>query len=132
MIQRKILLAEDDMDDQKLFYEFLHDRTDIQLMPFVENGVELLHFLKTKNGESHIPDLIILDQNMPKRNGLQTLQMLKAEHRYKHVPVVIYSTYADQQLVNEASEKGACKVITKPLSKEGYDQMMDDLLKLIP
>src|SRR4051812_38095117 len=99
MALRKILLAEDDADDQRLFHDFLHHRTDIELMPMVENGVVLLESLE-RTSDNHLPDVIILDQNMPKKNGLQTLDQLKSSERYAHIPVVIYSTYTDQQLID--------------------------------
>jgi CheY-like chemotaxis protein len=67
----------------------------------------------------------------PKKNGIQTLQVLKNDPRYSEINVVIYSTYADQQLVNEALKNGASKVVSKPISMEGYCQMMDDLLQLV-
>jgi len=130
MNPKKVLLAEDDMDDQKLFHDFLHHRSDIVLLCAVENGEELLNTLKTVDSEG-LPDLIILDQNMPKRNGIQTLQVLKKEERFAEISVVIYSTHTDQQLVNEAIRNGASKVVSKPISKEGYGKMMDDLLKLV-
>ena len=60
----KILLAEDDSDDQKLFCDFLLHRTDIVLMPVAENGAEALEILERTTDEE-LPDLIILDQNMP-------------------------------------------------------------------
>ena|SRR5215203_775806 len=132
MTEKKILLAEDDMDDQRLFNEFLHHRADIVLMPMFENGEVLLQFLKATTADGDLPDLIILDQNMPKRNGLQTLQRLKEECRYANIPVVIYSTYADHQLIKDALKIGASTVVAKPVTREGYHQMMDDLLKLIP
>ena len=127
----KILLAEDDHDDQKLFREFLEDRTDIHILPIVENGEELLESLKLISTTSELPGLIILDQNMPKLNGLQTLKELKNSEIYAHIPVMVYSTYTDAHLVNSCAAEGACAVISKPISKDGYHEMMDDLLKLI-
>src|SRR6188508_2290359 len=114
MRPKKVLLAEDDLDDQKLFHDFLLHRTDIVLMSVVENGEEVLDTLKSITDFGHLPDLIILDQNMPKKNGIQTLQVLKNDSRYSEIIVVIYSTYADQQLINEALKNGASKVVSKP------------------
>jgi CheY-like chemotaxis protein len=131
MAPKKILLAEDDVDDQFLFNDFLGYRTDIVLMPVAENGVALVDSLESITEADDLPDLIILDQNMPKRNGLQTLQLLKETHRYTHIPVMIYSTYADQQLINEGSKMGASAVMPKPLTKEGYDKMIDAFLKVL-
>ena len=131
MIPMKILLAEDDLDDQRLFKEFLGNRSDILLMPFKENGEELILSLKETKDNRQLPDLIILDQNMPKKNGIQTLQILQNDNHFKHIPVVIYSTYTDEFLIETASEKGAYKVVIKPVTKEGYEEMIDDLLKIV-
>ena len=128
MIKRKVLLAEDDPDDQAIFTDFLKDRADLHLLKPVENGEVLLELLFSKT-ENEFPDIIILDQNMPKRNGLQTLQQLKKDERFANIPVVIYSTYTDQMLTNGALELGAYKVAAKPVSRQGYNKMMDDFLE---
>lgn len=124
---KKILLAEDDTDDQKIFEDFLAHRTDISLLPPAENGEEVLRLI----GQGPVPDLIILDQNMPKKNGLQTLQLLKEIPAYNHIPVIIYSTYADNNLVQKSTDLGAAAVWSKPSTEEGYNQMIDALLKLV-
>lgn len=130
MTTRRILLAEDDLDDQKLFCEFLSDRHDIVLLPVAENGVELLETLEKAAGKD-LPDLIILDQNMPKSNGLQTLAALKNDDRYAHVPVIIYSTYADENLISNSKTAGAALIVEKPVSKEGYNEMIETILKAV-
>jgi len=127
MLKTRILVAEDDEDDQRLFYDFLHHRTDIILMPIAEDGEELIEELERIREQHQLPDLIILDQNMPKRNGTQTLQLLKQDSRYSHIPVCIYSTYADDTLAKICIEMGACTVISKPITQDGYNRMMDEL-----
>lgn len=126
---KKILLAEDDIDDQQLFYDFLQHRTDIVLMPAAENGVHLFDSLEKIASNNDLPDLIILDQNMPRRSGLQTLQLLKKTTRYAHIPVMLYSTYTDQQLIKLSSELGAFSVASKPVTKDGYDEMINGFLE---
>ena len=126
----RILLAEDDGDDQQLFCDFLSHRTDIVLMPATENGEELLEALE-KAEDEELPDIIILDQNMPKLNGLQTLAAIKINDRYAHLPVVIYSTYMDEQLISKSKEAGADLALTKPVSRKGYDEMINGVLKLL-
>lgn len=125
---KKILLAEDDGDDQKLFYDFLKNRGDIVVMPIVENGEELIDALKKIKDVAQLPDIILLDQNMPKRNGIQTLEYLKASSCFNHIPVIIYSTYADENIILLASKLGAQAVLSKPVSKDGYHKMIDELL----
>jgi CheY-like chemotaxis protein len=131
MARKKILLAEDDLDDQNFFYDFLKHRGDIFIMDPVENGVEVFFFLDNIKEKNELPDLIILDQNMPKKNGLQTLQLLKESERYIHIPVMIYSTYTDEQLKKNSFQLGASAVVTKPTSKEEYNKMMDIFLRNI-
>ena len=126
MIAKKILLAEDDLDDQLIFHDFLQNRKDVTLLPSAENGEEVFDFMNKKD----LPDLIILDQNMPKKNGLQTLQLLKENPEYSHIPVMIYSTYADQTLVQKSTDLGAALVYTKPVTASGYNEMIDAFLKL--
>ena len=129
MSPKKILLAEDDVDDQKLFYDFLRHRQDIILMPVAENGVHLFDSLEKITSSDDLPDLIILDQNMPKKSGLQTLQLLKNTNRYAHIPVMVYSTYTDRQLIETSSEMGAFLVASKPVTKDGYDEMINCFLR---
>lgn len=131
MKRKKVLLAEDDLDDQQLFYDFLNHRTDIHLLPMVENGVELFHTLNMIAYDDGLPQIIVLDHNMPKRNGFQTLELLKATPRFQHIPVMIYSTYIDQQLTDACYKKGASTVMTKPITKEDYNKMVEAFLSFI-
>lgn len=130
MLKRKILLAEDDEDDQQFFNDFLKSRNDIILMPIAENGLVLTEYLEGITDRAQLPDLIILDQNMPKSNGLQTLQVLKEDKRYTHIPVIIYSTYTDETLIKIGSEMGATMVVSKPVTKEGYHEMIEVVFKV--
>lgn len=130
MITRKVILAEDDPDDRELFELFLSNRTDISLLPSAGNGIELLAYLESSS-EAELPELIILDQNMPMMNGKQTLQALNDHERFSNIPVVIYSTYADSNLITECKKLGARMVAMKPLDLAGYNKMMDDFLLLL-
>jgi CheY-like chemotaxis protein len=130
MTARRILLAEDDADDKALFCDFLSHRSDIVLLPVAENGVELMDVLNDLATEE-LPDVIILDQNMPKQNGLQTLAALKEHDRYAHLPIVIYSTYTDEQLINSSNNAGAKLVVSKPVSRQGYEEMIDVIIQAI-
>lgn len=129
-IIKKILLAEDDPDDVGFFFEYLGKRPDLLLLPPVANGEEVFNYLqKAHNGT--FPDLIILDQNMPKCNGLQTLAILKKNTHYENIPVFVYSTYTDAYLVKQSIQLGARSVLEKPVSVEGYNKMINDMLQLI-
>lgn len=127
---KKILLAEDDADDRQFFFDFLKHRADLALISAVENGEEVLTALSAVPKES-LPDLIILDQNMPRQNGLQTLQLLKQKPTYQRIPVFIYSTYADEMLKQRSLSAGAVSIFPKPFTPEGYHQMMDAMLAMV-
>lgn len=125
-LRKKILLAEDDKDDQDFFHDFLHEREDIFLLPIAGNGEELIEYL---DGVTELPDAIILDQNMPKLNGLQTLQLLKDTNRYSNIAVMVYSTSTDEDLIRRSNSLGATLVVSKPSSYKGYQRMIDELIR---
>ena len=77
MDKRKLLLAEDDEDDRMLFSDFLQDRNDFELVHSCENGMEVIEYLDAIEDVAGLPNLVVLDQNMPKMNGSQTLLSLK-------------------------------------------------------
>jgi len=126
------MLVEDDTDDRELFQAFVGDRSDIILLPIMGNGIELMTYLDTVF-ETGLPDLIILDQNMPRMNGKQTLQALKTDGRFADIPAVVYSTYTDRNLITECQDLGARMVAMKPIDQDGYHKMLNDfLLVLMP
>ncbi len=127
----KIVLAEDDSDDKFFFVYFLEDRQDIAILNCVENGLEVLEFLNALADDDDLPDMILLDQNMPKMNGLETLKLLKINSRYSHIPVFVYSTYADLNLTDNCLAAGAVRVYQKPTNKDSYNLMIDSLIETI-
>lgn len=125
MIAKSILLAEDDEDDRLFFRDFLNDREDVVVLPPAENGIELLKALDIAKEKNHLPDLIILDQNMPKLNGVQTLERIRQDKGYDHIPVFVYSTYTTDDLAKKCMSIGAALVLAKPSDKTGYSHMID-------
>jgi CheY-like chemotaxis protein len=125
MIQKKILLVDDDADDRSFFSSFLGNRIDITLLQPTDNGVTLLDVIKKLKDNSSLPDLIIIDQNMPLMTGLQTLKTLKENIEYAHIPVMMYSTYITPELRKNLIKEGAMLVIDKPTDREGYHNMID-------
>lgn len=124
---KRVLLADDDSDDRDFFITFFSEREDIILLPFVGNGLELVDFL-TNAADDELPELIIIDQNMPRMNGKQTLEYLRSNKRFSSIPAVIYSTYADNNLIMDCKNLGAKMVAVKPTNNRGYQKMMDEFL----
>lgn len=127
----RVLLVEDDSDDTELFYIFFSGRKDISILRALNNGLELIEYLMGLESDDELPDLIVIDQNMPLMNGIQTLQFLKSHDRFARIPAVIYSTYADDSLIVDGQKLGAGAVATKPVDDEGYQKMMDDFLGVL-
>jgi CheY-like chemotaxis protein len=125
----RILLADDDGDDRFLFEHAYAKRRDVTiLLPGLVNGKEVIDMLNKTNEDGDLPDLIILDHNMPLMNGKQTLTLLKSSPRFASIPVCIYSTYADKSLVDSCLKLGAYKVASKPITEAEYQTMLDDFL----
>jgi len=130
MATTKILLADDDDDDREVFKTVISNKTDVTLMRCLENGREVIEFLDRLPEES-LPDIIILDQNMPKMNGLETLEYLKRQDRYARIIVAIYSTFTDARLVEQYRKLGAALVLTKPSRMEDYSTLVNNILNLL-
>jgi CheY-like chemotaxis protein len=120
MEENFILIAEDDADDRFLLQAAFEENGFTDKLTFVENGVEVLEYLSTINSkdEKKYPKFILLDLNMPKKDGREVLKELKLHSSYKKIPVVIFSTTNNEQEMRRCYELGANSYITKPNSFE--------------
>lgn len=127
MKYKKILLVDDDMDDRMLFEQTLSEMDpDIRLHD-VENGLEMMAWLD-KCADKDLPDLVVLDQNMPKMTGKESLVFLKDSARYKYIPVIIYSTYQMKDFFLSCRELGALDVVAKPDTIQAYRTMIGQFI----
>ena len=126
-IQKKsiILVADDDEDDQLFTKEaFEENEFDIEVK-FVNDGLELLDYLKNRNKYSNNdisnrPSLILLDLNMPKMDGREALKEIKSDPELKLIPVVALTTSKAQQDVLKSYELGVNSFITKPVTLNAF------------
>jgi CheY-like chemotaxis protein len=123
----KILLVEDDIDDRLIFTDLLNGTDPNALLTFAENGLEMIDLLGKTTG-ANLPDIIILDQNMPKMTGKESLIFLKEDQRYRHIPTFIYSTYPVFEFYRECLELGARDVLAKPDTMQAYRKMIERFL----
>ncbi|MDP5199470.1 response regulator [Flavobacterium sp. DG2-3] len=107
-----LLLADDDEDDCLFFKEALDEITVGTTLSMVHDGVQLMNHLK--NTISNLPDVLFLDLNMPLKNGLECLAEIKADENLKNLPIIIFSTSLDGEIVNKLYQKGASFYIRKP------------------
>ncbi len=105
-----ILLAEDDDDDSFLFKEALHEIDATHKVEVAGNGEVLF----SKLSSMPLPDIIFLDLNMPKKDGMTALKEIRTRQELNAVPIVIFSTSSDQQHITSAYKNGANLYICKP------------------
>lgn len=124
-----ILLAEDDDDDYLLTQQALKENQVTNTMHRVVDGVELLEFLRAqgqyadrRRGEQ--PALILLDLNMPRKDGREALREIKADPALRCVPVVVLTTSRAEEDVIRSYELGVNSFITKPVTFPGLVNAM--------
>lgn len=120
-------MADDDAVDRELFSEALKSTQVKYHLDEVPGGEEVFTHL---NSSRNKPDLIILDLNMPVKDGRQTLRELKANKNFKCIPVIILSTSNSHFDVNYSYDYGASLYLTKPHSFHDLVEMLDTLLTL--
>lgn len=126
----RILIADDDTDDIQLTKDcFLENKLSIDVKD-VADGQILLDHLKGMSGVANsrdLPQLIILDLNMPRKSGLEALEELKADDILRKIPVVIFSTSKASKDVERAYELGASCFVSKPNTLEEWCDKMGKL-----
>ncbi len=128
-----ILMADDDADDRLLAKDALNECKITNALHFVENGEELLDYLRQEGKYASLantprPGLILLDLNMPRKDGREALQEIKADPRLRSIPVVVLTTSKAETDISRIYELGANSFITKPVSFDALIKVMGDLV----
>ena len=123
----QILLVEDDPDDVELFREALKDNQILHSIDVVMQGDEVIPHLEKS---SVLPEVILLDLNLPKVPGKELLKVLKSGEPFKNVPVVILTTSSSKADMEYCMCEGAEQFITKPTDKEGFDRMVTTIVEI--
>lgn len=110
--QLNILLADDDTDDCIFFKQALDELALPTHLTTVNDGEQLMNYL-SENSE-HIPDVLFLDINMPRKNGIECLAEIKKNKKLKDLPVVMFSTSNEWNTINMLFKTGAHVYIHKP------------------
>ena len=118
----EILLAEDNEDDVFLIQEALTQEKLVNIIQVVRDGEEAMAYLRRqgKYKEAQPAGLLLLDINMPKKNGFEVLKEIKSDPVLKSLPVIILTTSKQEEDVARSYASGACSFISKPVS---IDQM---------
>lgn len=127
-----ILMADDDADDRMLTKEALEESRVLNDLRFVEDGEELMDYL-ARRGEytdpenSPRPGLILLDLNMPKKDGREALKEIKEDPELRRIPIVVMTTSQAEEDIFRSYDLGASSFITKPVT---FDRLVE-LMKTI-
>jgi CheY-like chemotaxis protein len=129
-----ILMADDDADDRQLTREALEDARLINDIRFVENGEELLEYLRRQGkwatpADAPRPGLILLDLNMPRKDGRTVLKEIKQDPEFRTIPVVILTTSKSDEDVYRSYDLGVNSYIVKPVTFEALVDILQTLEK---
>jgi CheY-like chemotaxis protein len=122
MQQIHILVVDDNEGDILLTREALDDAQFINKVSIANDGVEALRFLKKQVGGSGMPDLILLDINLPKMDGTELLGIIKADPDLRRIPVIMLTTSSAEKDILASYDNYANCYITKPVD---LDRFMD-------
>ena len=125
----RILLADDDPDDCFFFREAVESLELATILTVVHNGEQLMQQLIKENSE--LPDVLFLDLNMPRKNGFECLSEIKNTQILLALPVVIFSTSLEQEVVNRLYKNGAQYFIRKPAEFSQFKKIIQQTLLLV-
>jgi CheY-like chemotaxis protein len=129
-----ILLAEDESSDVELFTLALAERGELKSLTVVHDGQEVIDYLAGKGAWNKfnrvLPNGILLDLKMPRRDGFEVLQWLKKRAAFAAIPTIVLSNSPLQQDVRRAYELGASAFLTKPNKFQDLVQLLDSTFSL--
>src|SRR5690554_4012111 len=125
MKKLKILLVEDNEGDILLTSEALDDSDLNHELSIARDGKEAVDFVLNNTGTNQLPDLILLDINLPFKNGHEVLKILKSNDEVKHIPIVMLTTSSSVQDIREAYKNQASSYICKPSELENLTEAMN-------
>jgi CheY-like chemotaxis protein len=125
----EILLVEDNPGDIRLTQEVLKEGKIHNHLNVVEDGEKAIAFLNRIEPyiNAPLPDLILLDLNLPRRNGLEVLGIIKTNEALKHIPVVVFTTSQAEEDITSAYNLHANCYITKPIDLEQFTKSVKSI-----
>lgn len=122
MNKAHILLVEDNEGDILLTKEAFEERQIINKISIARDGEDAINFLELidKSEIKNYPDIILLDINLPKKNGHEVLKFIKNSDKFKHIPVLVLTTSSSEKDVREAYNNHVNSYITKPTTMTDF------------
>ena len=125
MRKLRMLLIEDDADDVQLLQEALSDSQVPCELRVIMEGDKVLPYL---HNAEHLPDVIVMDLNLPKMHGREILVRIRSLPAFANIPLVVLSTSASPYDIQFAYDNGADKFITKPSTISGFNSAVDTIV----
>ncbi|HEX2394841.1 MAG TPA: response regulator [Bacteroidales bacterium] len=122
----EILIVEDNKGDARLIKEVFYENKIFNSLHFVNDGIEAMDFLHSKGVYKNVatPDLIILDLNLPRKDGREVLAEIKSDEKLKHIPVVVMTiSQADEDVLRSYNLHANCYV-TKPIDLNEFTRVI--------
>lgn len=130
MIRHQILVVDDDSEDQMILAEYFAELGHESCVKFTSNGQEAIDYLE-KLDLLALPNLIVLDLNMPILGGTQTLLQIKNNNNLKNIPVIIFSTSANENEKRKCLSFGAVDYLVKPTNYADGQALIQKFLAYI-
>lgn len=122
----RVLLTDDDEDDRLIFKEIMDELDRAINLRMVNDGKQLMDFLKTENNP--LPHIIFLDLNMPNMSGLECLKEIRKHKKYSDISIAIYSTSTSKKDIDDTFHHGANIYITKPAAYSDLKNVLEKSL----
>ncbi len=119
-----ILLIEDDNDDIELLQDALRDNHVDFRMQVIKDGGEVAAYLEKKQD---IPDIIVMDLNLPKVHGRDILKSIRASDGFGHVPIIILTTSSSKSDMDYTYKEGASRYLIKPTTSQGFKDVVQTI-----
>ncbi len=127
-----ILMVDDDPDDRLLFKEACEEVRLRNPLDFLENGEQLVDYLKRRGNYADregtpFPGIILLDLNMPLKDGREALEEIKADAELRHIPIIVLTTSKDEDDILSSYGLGASSYIVKPISLDRLMRVVNSI-----
>jgi CheY-like chemotaxis protein len=125
----EILLVDDDPGDVRLTVEALKQTKMHTNLSFARDGIEALAFLRRqgKFSDAPCPDIILLDLNMPRKDGREVLSEIKQDPDLRHIPVVVLTTSSDEEDIMRSYHLHANCYVTKPVDLQQFMKVVSSI-----
>jgi CheY-like chemotaxis protein len=120
----KVLLVDDGKVEEVLFRAIVEGSPSLDLVHVARDGVEAMAFLRREvpHQNARLPDLILLDIHMPRKDGFEVLREIRADPALRRVPVIMLTASSRKEEINRAYEEGANTFLTKPADFRGLEE----------